>query len=67
MMRIIEIKETIYDSKLIDNISTADKLIKDIIKKMEFITEMNKDDYNFINIVMEKTRTNLEKVNSLIK
>lgn len=67
MMRIIEIKETIYDSKLIDNISTADKLIKDIIKKMEFITELNKDDYNFINIVMEKTRTNLEKVNSLIK
>ena len=67
MMRIIEIKETIYVSKLIDNISTADKLIKDIIKKMEFITELNKDDYNFINIVMEKTRTNLEKVNPLIK
>lgn len=67
MIRIIEVKETIYDSKLIDNICESNKLIKELINKTEFITEMNKDDYNFINIVMEKTRVNLEKVNSLIK
>ena len=67
MMRIIEVKETIYDSKLIDNICESNKELKELINKTEFITEMNKDDYNFINIVMEKTRVNLEKINSLIK
>lgn len=40
MMRIIEVKETIYDSKLIDNICESNKLIKEIINKTEFMTEM---------------------------
>ena len=61
MLKIIEIKETIFDSQLVDNIYAIDKTIKNIINETEFITELNKDDYNYINIILEKTRINLEK------
>ena len=33
----------------------------------EFITELNKTDFDYINIIMEKTKNNLEKVKELIK
>ena len=61
MVKIIEIKETIFDSQLVDNIYAIDKTIKNIINEADFITELNKDDYNYINIILEKTRINLEK------
>ena len=61
MLKIIEIKETIFDSQLVDNIYAIDKTIKNIINETDFITELNKDDYNYINIILEKTRINLEK------
>lgn len=61
MLKIIEIKETIFDSQLVDNIYAIDKTIKNIINETDFVTELNKDDYNYINIILEKTRINLEK------
>lgn len=67
MVKILEVKETLEDSKLIDNIYLIDGIIKDIIKQTEFITELNKDDFNYLNIVLEKTKTNLRKVQLLTK
>lgn len=67
MLKIIEIKETIFDSKLVDNIYAIDKTIKNIINETDFITELNKDDYNYINIILEKTRINLKKAFDLLK
>lgn len=67
MLKIIEIKETIFDSQLVDNIYAIDKIIKNIINETDFITELNKDDYNYINIILEKTRINLEKAFDLLK
>lgn len=61
MLKIIEIKETIFDSQLVDNIYAIDKTIKNIINETDLVTELNKDDYNYINIILEKTRINLEK------
>lgn len=61
MLKIIEIKETIFDTQLVDNIYAIDKTIKNIINETDFVTELNKDDYNYINIILEKTRINLEK------
>ena len=46
MLKIIEIKETIFDSQLVDNIYAIDKTIKNIINETDFVTELNKDDYN---------------------
>ncbi len=67
MVKILEVKETLEDTKLIDNIYLINGIIKDIIKQTEFITELNKDDFNYLNIVLEKTKTNLRKVQLLTK
>lgn len=67
MVKIIEIKETIFDSQLVDNIYAIDKTIKEIMNETDFITEVNRDDYNYINIILEKTRINLEKAFELLK
>ena len=67
MVKIIEIKETIFDSQLVDNIYAIDKTIKGIMNETNFITELNRDDYNYINIILEKTRINLEKALELLK
>lgn len=67
MVKIIEIKETIFDSQLVDNIYAIDKTVKEIMNETNFITELNRDDYNYINIILEKTRINLEKAFDLLK
>lgn len=67
MVKIIEIKETIFDSQLVDNIYAIDKTIKGIMNETDFITELNRDDYNYINIILEKIRINLEKAFELLK
>ena len=67
MIKIIEIKETIYDSQLVDNIYAIDKTVKEIMNETNFITELNRDDYNYINIILEKTRINLEKAFEMLK
>ena len=67
MVKIIEIKETIFDSLLVDNIYAIDKTVKEIMNETNFITELNRDDYNYINIILEKTRINLEKAFEILK
>ena len=67
MLKIIEVKETRFNSQLVDNIYAIDKTIKNIINETDFVTELNKDDYNYINIILEKTRINLEKAFDLLK
>ena len=67
MLKIVEVKETLYDSKLVDNIYAINKLISNMINATEFIVDINRDDYNYINIVLDKTRKNLEKVYNVLK
>lgn len=67
MLKIIELRETLEDTSLIDNLYKVNKLTKELIKQTEFITELNKTDFDYINIIMEKTKNNLEKVKKLIK
>lgn len=67
MLRIVEVKETLEDTSLIDNLYEVNKLTKELIRQTEFITELNKTDFDYINIIMEKTKNNLEKVKELIK
>ena len=66
MLKIVEVKETLEDTSLIDNLYEVNKLTKELIKQTEFIEELNKTDFEYINIVLEKTRTNLEKVLKII-
>lgn len=67
MLKIIELRETLEDTSLIDNLYKVNKLTKELIKQTESITELNKTDFDYINIIMEKTKNNLEKVKKLIK
>lgn len=67
MLKIIELRETLENTSLIDNLYKVNKLTKELIKQTEFITELNKTDFDYINIIMEKTKNNLEKVKELIK
>ena len=67
MLKIVEVKETLEDTSLIDNLYEVNKLTKELIKQTEFIEELNKTDFEYINIVLEKTRTNLEKALKIIQ
>ncbi len=67
MVKIIEIKETIFDSKLIENVYAINKIINNFINQTEFTTELNRDDYNYINIVLEKSKINLQKAFEIMK
>lgn len=66
MLKIVEVKETLCDSKLVDNIYAIQKIVASMITETEFTLDINRDDYNYINVVLDKTRKNLEKVYNVI-
>jgi len=66
MMKIIEVKETLFDTQLADNIYSINKIVKQIINQTEFVTELNRDDYNYLNVVMEKVKIALDKAAYLL-
>ncbi len=66
MIKVYEIKETISDSKLMDNLYAINKITKELIKQTEFIQDINKDDLDYINIALEKIKINLEKAYLII-
>lgn len=66
MLKVVEVRETLEDTSLIDNLYKVNKLTKELIRQTEFVSELNKTDFEYINIVLEKTRTNLEKVLKII-
>lgn len=61
MLKIVELKETIKDSNLTNNIYDMQKIIQKMILNLEFIEEINKDDYNYLKILTEKSKIALEK------
>ena len=67
MLKIVELKETIKDSNLINNIYDMQKIIQKIILNLEFIEEINKDDYNYLEILTEKSKIALEKTLDIMK
>ena len=52
MLKIIEVKEELDNSTLVDNVYEIHKMIQHMIQDTEYITEINKNDYNYLNIVM---------------
>ena len=68
MLKIIEIRETLYDdSSLINNLYEINKLSSKIISEAKVTLDLNKDDYDYLNIIFEKTRINLEKAYTIMK
>lgn len=66
-IKVYEIKEPVTDRTLIDNIYHCQKLIQAITNQTEFLTDINSIDFNYINIVLDKTKINLQKVYSILK
>lgn len=62
MIRIVEVKELITDSSIIDNLYHIQKLVRYMINLTEFIEESNKIDLDYINIILDKTKVNLQKI-----
>ena len=67
MIKIGEVKEPITDSSIIDNLYHIQKLVKYMINLTEFIEESNKTDMDYINIILDKTKVNLQKIYSILK
>lgn len=67
MVKIVEIKQTIYDSEMIQNLHTIQRISQDILNEMQFIPELNKDDFQYLDVVLEKTKVNLQKIYNVVK
>ena len=67
MIKIVEVKEPITDSSIIDHLYHIQKLVKYMINLTEFIEESNKTDMDYINIILDKTKVNLQKIYSILK
>ena len=67
MLKIIQVKETLEDGNLQDNIYDIEATTKKIIKKLDAINELNYIDYNFINIILEQANKSLKKAYAVIK
>ena len=65
-MKIYEIKEKISDTNLIDNVYQINKLMQRITNQTEFMIDINKTDLNYINIVLDKIKINLQKIYYII-
>ena len=64
--QIIEIKEYLEGSNLMENIYDVSKLIRTLETELHFTTNINKDDYNYLNTVIYKIKVNLTKVKAII-
>lgn len=66
MSKIVEIRETINNSNLADNIESIKKLIDKLDYTKDYLTEINKMDYDYLNISTETIKLNLEKLNTFV-
>ena len=66
MSKIVEIKETVTGSNLVENIESVKDLIKKLDYMKDYIIEINKADYDYINISTEIIKLNLEKMNAFV-
>lgn len=67
MLKIIQVKETLEDGKLQDNLYDIEATTKKIIKKLDAINELNYIDYKFISIILEQANKSLQKAYAVIK
>ena len=61
MVRVVEIKEEVISSNLLDNIYEIKVILQKLEEQLELIKEINKDDYNYLELIIEKTAINLKK------
>lgn len=66
-MHIYEIQKTLIHTELLDNLYAIQKMMNELTIYAELIQRINKDDFEYIDIVISKTKVNLEKILCLFK
>ena len=64
MKKIVEVRQDISSSSIEQNVSDIQNILTDIKLKLDYIIDINEDDYNYLNTVLSKTKLNLNKVNT---
>lgn len=66
MIKVVEIQETVTDSNLIENIYSINLLGRKLIRSLEMIDGLNINDFDYMNVAVERCRIGLEKIYGLI-
>ncbi len=66
-MKIVEIKEDIRDSSIIRDIFDINKISQRINLYSEFITDINYTDFEYLQILLNKSKTMLSNVNFILE
>ena len=67
LMKIVELREKLSDTKIEEDIQKLEIIIKNIDINLSFLEELNVDDYNFISIILEKSKIALIKADEILK
>ena len=67
MVKILEVKQTINNDNVVEDMYDIELLIKYIIRYIEQTREINNDDNKYISIILAKVKTALKKVSEILK
>ena len=67
MIKVLEVTRTISDSDFVSNIYTINKLARNIIEATEYKEFYRSEDFEYINILAEKTKVALQKITAVMK
>lgn len=66
--KVVEIREFLdADSDLIVNLYQITKIVRELENELHFTVSINKTDYDYMNLAVTKIKSNLEKVNAILK
>ena len=66
-MTIFEIKKSLVNSQLSENLQVIQKLMSELVLYDELLGKINSDDFNYLETIIAKTRANLEKAFCIFK
>jgi len=66
MVKVMELRETIRDSSLLENVYSINQLTAKIITTLERVEDINILDFQYLNVAVEKSKITLEKAYGLI-
>jgi len=62
MVKIIEIKHSLEDGALLENLYNVSEIIYKMVTTLQNMDSLNIDDFSYANTVVSKCKKNLEKV-----
>lgn len=66
-MKVVEVKEDIRDTSIVRDIFDINKISQRINLYSEFITDINYTDFQYIQVLLNKSKTMLSNVNFILE